>query len=67
MNEPSNFYDGTPDGCPDHDFENPPYLPNVVGGHLYYQTICMTAKHYAGDHYNIHNLHATGEAEATQT
>lgn len=66
MNEPSNFFDGTADGCPDDELENPPYLPNVVGGKLYAQTLCMTAKFYSGWHYDNHNLYATAEADVTQ-
>lgn len=66
MNEPSSFVDGTNDGCPDDELENPPYVPQVEGGNLYSRTLCMTAKHYAGSHYNIHNLYGIYEAEVTK-
>lgn len=65
MNEPSNFIDGSIKGCPDSSLENPPYLPGVDGNKLYYKTICMSALHYAGTHYNVHNLYGISEAIAT--
>lgn len=43
MNEPSNFYDGTIDGCPASQWDNPPYTPGVEGGKLCYKTVCMSA------------------------
>ena len=27
MNEPSNFLEGSKTGCPDNNWENPPYIP----------------------------------------
>ncbi|XP_030765567.1 lysosomal alpha-glucosidase-like [Sitophilus oryzae] len=65
MNEPSNFLSGTADGCPESTLENPPYLPAVDGGVLYYKTLCMTAKQKAGLHYNVHNLYGFTEAIIT--
>ena len=66
MNEPSNFYDGLPNGCPDDELENPPYVPHVFEGALYKKTLCMTAKQYAGVHYNVHNLYGISESEVTK-
>lgn len=66
MNEPSNFVDGFADGCPDDELENPPFVPNVNGGKLQAKTLCMTAKQYAGDHYNVHNLYGISEADVTK-
>lgn len=44
MNEPSNFFSGTEYGCPaDSQWDNPPYLPAVVGEKLYFRTLCMSA------------------------
>lgn len=65
MNEPSNFLSGSFTGCPNSTLETPPYLPAVAGGVLNYKTMCMTAKHYAGLHYDIHNLHGFTEAIVT--
>jgi lysosomal alpha-glucosidase len=65
MNEPSNVYDGQQGGCPASPLESPPYTPGIVNP-IQRRTICMTAKHYAGPHYNIHNMYAIYEAKATQ-
>lgn len=65
MNEPSNLIEGSLTGCPNDPLENPPYVPAVVGGKLRANTICMTAKHYLGAHYNIHNLFGMSEAVVT--
>lgn len=65
MNEPSNFLDGTINGCSNNSLEYPPYLPAVDGGKLFYKTICMSAKQYAGLHYNVHNLYGFSEAIVT--
>lgn len=63
MNEPSNFFNGGPDGCPDSSFENPQYVPGGIS--LTKKTLCMTAKHYSSIHYNEHNLYGYREAVAT--
>jgi lysosomal alpha-glucosidase len=65
MNEPSNFLSGSFNGCPKSSLESPPYLPNVDGGVINYKTMCMSAKHYAGLHYDIHNLYGFTEAIVT--
>lgn len=60
MNEPANFVDGDLNRCLsieyDH-WETPQYIPGVYGGHLNYKTVCMSANHYAGIHYDLHNLY----------
>ncbi|XP_071442397.1 lysosomal alpha-glucosidase-like isoform X2 [Hetaerina americana] len=77
MNEPSNFYSGTEKGCPtsgtepgpygrkESSLEHPPYLPPVEGSLLAYKTICMSARHFAGSHYDVHNLHGFTHAIVT--
>lgn len=65
MNEPSNFWNGQADGCPLSNLDNPPYSPNVDGEMLSYKTVCMSAKQYGGDHYNVHNLYGITEAIVT--
>ncbi|XP_071953702.1 lysosomal alpha-glucosidase-like isoform X1 [Antedon mediterranea] len=66
MNEPSNFIDGSTNGCPNNStYENPPYTPRVTGGKLWAKTLCMTAKHSIGLHYNLHNLYGYSEMVAT--
>lgn len=68
MNEPSNFYSGTMNGCPaDNHWDNPPYTPGVVGGKLYYRTLCMSAEQYAGRHYDVHNLYGMTETIVTNS
>lgn len=65
MNEPSNFLSGSFNGCPKSSFEHPPYLPAIDGDQLNYKTLCMTAQHYAGFHYNVHNIYGFTEAIVT--
>lgn len=65
MNEPSNFWSGGPKGCLHNNLEHPPFLPAVEGGSLYYRTLCMSARHHVGTHYNVHNLFGLTEAIST--
>uniref|UniRef100_A0A3Q3GLH0 Alpha glucosidase n=1 Tax=Labrus bergylta TaxID=56723 RepID=A0A3Q3GLH0_9LABR len=64
MNEPSSFVQGSVEGCPDDDLENPPYTP-VVGGQLNSKTLCMSAQQKLSTHYNLHNMYGLTEASAT--
>lgn len=64
MNEPSNVYNGNPDGCEADPLNSPPYLPG--GQPLEQRTLCATAKHYEGRHYDVHNMYGIYEAKATQ-
>lgn len=66
MNEPSNFFDGTANGCPNNNLENPPIVPAVVGNKLSTKTLCMSAKHAIGNHYDLHNLYGIADADVTR-
>ncbi|KAK7068401.1 hypothetical protein SK128_024681, partial [Halocaridina rubra] len=65
MNEPSNFWSGSYDGCPSSNIENPPYVPHIHGDVLYYHTVCMSARQQVGLHYNVHNLYGFTETIST--
>lgn len=65
MNEPSNFLSGSFNGCPNNSLEHPPYVPGIDGGVLNYKTMCMSSKHFAGLHYDVHNLYGFTEAIVT--
>ncbi|XP_035038068.2 lysosomal alpha-glucosidase isoform X3 [Hippoglossus stenolepis] len=65
MNEPSNFLDGSTNGCPSNSLENPPYTPGVLGGLLRGKTICATAQQKQSIHYNMHSLYGLMEAKAS--
>uniref|UniRef100_A0A7N9ALJ1 Alpha glucosidase 2 n=1 Tax=Mastacembelus armatus TaxID=205130 RepID=A0A7N9ALJ1_9TELE len=54
MNEPSNFLDGSTNGCPSNSLENPPYTP-----------VCATAQQKQSIHYNMHSLYGLMEAKAS--
>ncbi|RWS18913.1 Lysosomal alpha-glucosidase-like protein, partial [Leptotrombidium deliense] len=63
MNEISNYVDGSFYGCPKNEFENPPYVPG--NQKLQKGSLCMSAKHYVGVQYNVHNLYSTYETKVT--
>ncbi|XP_071372325.1 lysosomal alpha-glucosidase [Centroberyx affinis] len=67
MNEPASFVQGSVDGCPESDLENPPYTPRVVGGQLNSGTLCMSAQQRLSTHYNLHNVYGLTEASATHS
>ncbi|CAF3499233.1 unnamed protein product [Rotaria sp. Silwood1] len=67
MNEPSNFLDGSSDGCTDNKLDNPPFVPDVLGGSLSSKTLCPSAQQYLSSHYNIHNMFGYYEAIASNT
>ncbi|KAK3773169.1 hypothetical protein RRG08_013756 [Elysia crispata] len=61
MNEISNFVDGSISGCNNSRYNNPPYLPGVVGGSLYSHTICPSARHNMFLNYDLHNMYGMAE------
>ncbi|XP_010006966.1 PREDICTED: lysosomal alpha-glucosidase [Chaetura pelagica] len=65
MNEPSNFVEGSQDGCPTNNLEQPPYVPGVFGGRLQAGTICASSQQFLSSHYNLHNLYGLTEAIAS--
>ncbi|NXI05212.1 LYAG glucosidase, partial [Pachycephala philippinensis] len=65
MNEPSNFVEGSQDGCPNNNLEYPPYVPGVFGGRLQAGTICASSQQYLSSHYNLHSLYGLTEAIAS--
>uniref|UniRef100_A0A8B9J0T4 Lysosomal alpha-glucosidase n=1 Tax=Amazona collaria TaxID=241587 RepID=A0A8B9J0T4_9PSIT len=65
MNEPSNFVEGSQDGCPNNNLEHPPYVPGVFGGRLQAGTICASSQQYLSSHYNLHSLYGLTEAIAS--
>ncbi|XP_076839543.1 lysosomal alpha-glucosidase [Brachyhypopomus gauderio] len=65
MNEPSNFFDGSVDGCPENELETPPYTPGVLGGTLRAKTVCASAQQKTNSHYNVHSLYGLMEAKAS--
>ncbi|NXE71201.1 LYAG glucosidase, partial [Calcarius ornatus] len=67
MNEPSNFVEGSQDGCPNNNLEHPPYVPGVFGGRLQAGTICASSQQYLSSHYNLHSLYGLTEAIASHS
>lgn len=66
MNEPSNFVDGSQDGCPaNNTLDNPPYVPHVYNNKLYAKTICPSAQQSINTHYNLHNMFGLSEVMVT--
>jgi alpha-glucosidase (family GH31 glycosyl hydrolase) len=67
MNEPSNFVDGSINGCNlNSTLNSPPFVPTKIsGGNLYSKTICPSATQYLSTHYNLHNMYGHYEAIAT--
>ena len=66
MNEPSSFVKGSTQGCTTSKYDNPPYIPGVVKHSLSDHTICPSARHKSGLHYNLHSLYGHSELVATQ-
>ncbi|KAK7507999.1 hypothetical protein BaRGS_00000964, partial [Batillaria attramentaria] len=66
MNEPSNFVDGSVNGCTNNSLDKPPFVPpGIDGGSLYASTACPSALQDLSSHYNLHNLYGWSEIRAT--
>lgn len=67
MNEISNFVDGSLYGCEsaNNTLDNPPYVPNILGGYLNHLTVCMSGKQFVSSHYDVHNLYGFAESIIT--
>ncbi|XP_072044621.1 lysosomal alpha-glucosidase-like isoform X1 [Amphiura filiformis] len=66
MNEPSNFVSGSITGCPSNStYNQPPFLPGIAGNSLQDKTICPSARHKIGLHYNLHSLYGYSEMIAS--
>lgn len=65
MNEPSNFLDGSADGCPLSALEHPQYTPGASDEPLRRKTLCMSGRQWSGLHYDLHNLYGLSEAIVT--
>lgn len=70
MNEPSNFVDGSENACTTeeeagYELDHPPYTPAVSGGSLYHNTLCPSALHAIGTHFDLHNLYSHFETVVT--
>ena len=66
MNEPAQEFDGSNLGCPwESKYEHPQYIPTGLNP-LALKTSCMTAKHYAGLHYDLHNVYNYYEVISTR-
>ncbi|KAI8479947.1 hypothetical protein Bbelb_423330 [Branchiostoma belcheri] len=66
MNEPTNFVHGSVTGCSDNKWDNPPYMPKILGPNIYSKTLCMNSIHGGTEHYNTHSLYGWSQAEPTQ-
>jgi lysosomal alpha-glucosidase len=66
MNEPSNFIEGSTEGCTGNSLDNPPYTPGIEYGSLNHATLCASARQSGGVMYNLHNLYGHFEAIVTR-
>ncbi|KAK8785926.1 hypothetical protein V5799_007710 [Amblyomma americanum] len=68
-NEPSNYANGSVNGCLQDNLNQPPYKPKTKGQHLFERTLCMDALHWFKGtkyrHYNVHNLYGKAMSQAT--
>nr|XP_013013967.1 probable maltase-glucoamylase 2 [Cavia porcellus] len=72
MNEPSNFVDGSVEGCRSEILNNPPYLPYLESRDkgLSSKTMCMESEQILQDgslvrHYDVHSLYGWSQTRPT--
>ncbi|XP_069927492.1 probable maltase-glucoamylase 2 isoform X2 [Oryctolagus cuniculus] len=72
MNEPSNFVDGSVNGCRNDILNNPPYVPYLEsrGTGLSSKTLCMESEQILPDgsrvrHYDVHSLYGWSQTRPT--
>uniref|UniRef100_F6PTT1 P-type domain-containing protein n=1 Tax=Ornithorhynchus anatinus TaxID=9258 RepID=F6PTT1_ORNAN len=66
MNAPSNFVNGSDQGCFVNNMNYPPFNPRVVDRLLFSGTLCMDAVQHGGLHYDLHGLYGHTMVAATQ-
>ncbi|KAF5907893.1 maltase-glucoamylase, intestinal-like, partial [Clarias magur] len=66
MNEVSSFLKGSTKGCADNTLNYPPFTPNILDNLMYSKTLCMDAKQYWGNHYDVHSLYGYSMVLATE-
>ncbi|XP_030311852.1 sucrase-isomaltase, intestinal [Calypte anna] len=66
MNEVASFVQGSKKGCPQNEWNFPPYTPNIVDKALFAKTMCMDAVQKWGKQYNVHSLYGYSMAIATR-
>ncbi|XP_054598752.1 sucrase-isomaltase, intestinal isoform X2 [Nothobranchius furzeri] len=66
MNEVSSFVKGSSNGCADNNLNYPPYTPKILDEVMYSKTLCMDAKQYWGNHYDVHSLYGYSMVLATE-
>ncbi|KAL3221744.1 hypothetical protein MRX96_029227 [Rhipicephalus microplus] len=68
-NEPSNYANGSVNGCLQDNLNQPPYKPKTKGHRLFERTLCMDSVHWFKGtkhcHYNLHNLYGKAMSQAT--
>ncbi|KFO22135.1 hypothetical protein H920_16515 [Fukomys damarensis] len=72
MNEPSNFMDGSVEGCRNEILNNPPYMPYLASRDrgLSSKTLCMESEQILLDgssvqHYDVHSLYGWSQTRPT--
>jgi lysosomal alpha-glucosidase len=65
MNEPSNFYYGSTEGCGGNKWDDPPYTPHIDFRNINQLTLCASARQTLGRLYDLHSMYGYFEAKVT--